>query len=151
MQFLLPPPSPTNPHCHHHFLPILLSVRSPPGSPIANIKGHERDVCGLAFDPSSECQLATGSDDNSVCVWDVRFLRLLRLPVLPAPPPLPGTVPVPVPEPDAAPGGEGGGQAGGRGRKRAATVELSAPVHRFTAHSAAVKALAWHPKQVGRE
>ncbi len=62
---------------------------------IGTLGGHEQEVCGLKWSPDG-LQLASGSNDNTLCIWD--------------------------------------GVTSG---------STSAPRHRLTQHTAAVKALAW--------
>ena len=61
----------------------------------ATLRGHEQEVCGLAWSPSGD-QLASGGNDNLLHIWSADGTR---------------------------------------------------PLHRLTAHQAAVKALAWCPFQ----
>lgn len=62
---------------------------------VGTLRGHEQEICGLAWSPSGE-QLASGGNDNLLHIWSGDNPR---------------------------------------------------PMHRLTAHQAAVKALAWCPFQ----
>jgi len=41
-------------------------------SEVLRMRGHEQEVCGLAFSMHDERQLASGSNDNRLCLWDIR-------------------------------------------------------------------------------
>lgn len=72
---------------------------------VASLVGHTQEVCGLTWSPNGQ-QLASGSNDNTVCIWD-----------------------------QYNPSSTGSSPA------------IVRPKHTLTAHTAAVKALAWCPWQ----
>ncbi|WIA09936.1 hypothetical protein OEZ86_000101 [Tetradesmus obliquus] len=39
---------------------------------VATLRSHEQEVCGLAWSPSG-CQLASGGNDNALCIWSAGF------------------------------------------------------------------------------
>lgn len=39
---------------------------------VATLRSHEQEVCGLAWSPSG-CQLASGGNDNTLCIWSAGF------------------------------------------------------------------------------
>ncbi|KAF2453528.1 WD40-repeat-containing domain protein [Lineolata rhizophorae] len=41
---------------------------------VAELNAHEGEVCGLEWRPSDGAQLASGANDNLVCIWDARSL-----------------------------------------------------------------------------
>ena len=41
-------------------------------SEVLRMCGHTQEVCGLKFSMHDESTLASGSNDNSLCIWDVR-------------------------------------------------------------------------------
>lgn len=121
--------------------------------PFKKMMGHRQEVCGLkwsggrgaSWDAASAggagaggaaggCLLASGGNDNKVCVWDLRGSRR------------PGAA---GPGSYAASGrgsganGEGGSGSGGGGG--AGNGADDAPLWKFHQHTAAVKALAWDP------
>jgi cell division cycle 20, cofactor of APC complex len=73
--------------------------------PFDRLAGHSREVCGLAWSCDSH-SLASGGNDNLLCVWDAR-----------------------------------------RSSGTHGTAAAAEPRVKFTQHSAAVKALAWHPRR----
>jgi cell division cycle protein 20 (cofactor of APC complex) len=41
-------------------------------SEVLRMRGHEQEVCGLSFSMHDEHSLASGGNDNRLCLWDVR-------------------------------------------------------------------------------
>ena len=85
-------------------------------------------MCGLEWSPDGAF-LASGGNDNKLCIWSATHLSA------------------------AAAGSSNGNSTDdddmmGGGTSRA-TSTISKPLHRFSAHTAAVKALAWCPHQSG--
>lgn len=39
---------------------------------VSILEGHTQEVCGLRWDPEG-IQLASGSNDNNVMIWDLNF------------------------------------------------------------------------------
>lgn len=93
---------------HHHDVRV-------PRHHVASLLAHSQEVCGLVWSPNG-AQLASGANDNTVCVWDA-FPSLLSHHQSQS-------------SPSSAP-----------------SVARPRPRHVFTAHTAAVKALAWCPWQ----
>ena len=102
-------------------------VREPGTRPFRKSAGHRQEVCGLRWNSDSAAQgglLASGGNDNKVCIWDLRSSRR-----------------------HAGRNGAGNAEEGG-----AATQPLPAgdsPLWKFHEHTAAVKALAWDPHVAG--
>ena len=46
--------------------------RGAPENPIGVFKGHGRSVKCIQFNPNTSDEFATGSRENSICLWDVR-------------------------------------------------------------------------------
>ncbi|KAG5342425.1 hypothetical protein C0989_002260 [Termitomyces sp. Mn162] len=98
-------------------------VRDPATRPFRRCAGHRQEVCGLKWSAEggpAAANLASGGNDNKVCIWDLRGSRR------------PGSRPVPVGS--ASSGDDGPGDA---------------PLWKFHEHTAAVKALAWDPHVSG--
>ena len=85
------------------------------------LSGHRSEICGLSWAPDTR-HLASGGNDNTLCVWDARGAAGAA-----------GAAGVASPPAAATP------------RFRTATT----PVHRWREHEAAVKALAWSPHSHG--
>jgi cell division cycle protein 20 (cofactor of APC complex) len=81
-------------------------LRAGPGQ-FERLKAHTKEVCGLDWSCDSR-SLASGGNDNLLCVWDAR-----------------------------------------KSASANANAAAAAPRLKFTQHSAAVKALAWHPRRKG--
>lgn len=71
--------SPTGSRIAQHFLPLfpgtlIFQTERPAGWPeIQNIlEGHTGSVLSVAFLPDGRC-IASGSDDKTICVWDVEM------------------------------------------------------------------------------
>ncbi|KAF8914880.1 WD40-repeat-containing domain protein [Mucidula mucida] len=47
-------------------------VRDPSVMPFKRSTGHRQEVCGLKWSGSNEPTLASGGNDNKVCIWDIR-------------------------------------------------------------------------------
>lgn len=45
---------------------------------IATMHSHEEEICGLKWNPSGT-QLASGGDDNVLCIWDASYKQLHRI------------------------------------------------------------------------
>ncbi|KAI0312191.1 WD40 repeat-like protein [Amylostereum chailletii] len=100
-------------------------VREPTLKPFRKSLGHRQEVCGLRWNGDDSVQsslLASGGNDNKVCIWDLRGSRR------------PGRSAVPPAVPN---GSDDGGQIG------------DTPLWKFHEHTAAVKALAWDPHVAG--
>lgn len=85
------------------------------------LSGHRSEICGLSWAPDTR-HLASGGNDNTLCVWDARGAAGAT-----------GATGITSPAPASSP------------RFRTATT----PVHRWREHEAAVKALAWSPHSHG--
>lgn len=98
-------------------------VREPSHRPFKRCAGHRQEVCGLKWARDGG-PLASGGNDNKVCIWDLRGSK--RASVTGSSTSGSGNVE------DA--GGSGSGDA---------------PLWKFHEHTAAVKALAWDPHVSG--
>ncbi|KAF9012015.1 WD40-repeat-containing domain protein [Cyathus striatus] len=104
-------------------------VREPTPKPFKRCAGHRQEVCGLKWSGSGAgigdagSMLASGGNDNKVCIWDLRGSKRAR-------------------------GGTNAG-AGQSGMTAGAGEEGEAPLWKFHEHTAAVKALAWDPHVSG--
>jgi cell division cycle 20-like protein 1 (cofactor of APC complex) len=103
-------------------------VRERESKPFKRCSGHRQEVCGLRWsgdDGANSAVLASGGNDNKVCIWDLRGTQRGRLP-----------------------SGSGGS---GRSSVNANVVEENGevPLWKFHEHTAAVKALAWDPHVQG--
>ncbi|KAI0669508.1 WD40 repeat-like protein [Trametes maxima] len=103
-------------------------VREPSTRPFKKCQGHKQEVCGLRWSGDGGPQaatLASGGNDNKVCIWDLRGSK--------------------------RPGGLGTpGRTGSMpGSSSAAGDDGDAPLWKFHEHTAAVKALAWDPHVAG--
>lgn len=97
-------------------------VREPTVRPFKRCTGHRQEVCGLKWSSDggpSAATLASGGNDNKVCIWDLRGSR--------------------------RPGQAGAGATTGSGDDGPG----DAPIWKFHEHTAAVKALAWDPHVSG--
>ncbi|KAI9441879.1 WD40 repeat-like protein [Lactarius indigo] len=107
-------------------------VREPGTRPFRKSAGHRQEVCGLRWNSDSAAQgglLASGGNDNKVCIWDLRSSRR-----------------------PATRSGSGNAEEGGSSTGGAAAQSLPAgdsPLWKFHEHTAAVKALAWDPHVAG--
>ncbi|KAG0024732.1 ddb1 and cul4 associated factor 7 [Entomortierella chlamydospora] len=52
----------------------ILDIRVP-GIPISELRGHKGSVNCMAWSPSSSSEIATGSDDHQVFIWEVNQMR----------------------------------------------------------------------------
>jgi cell division cycle 20-like protein 1 (cofactor of APC complex) len=101
-------------------------VREATQRPFKRCIGHGQEVCGLKWsydDGPQTATLASGGNDNKVCIWDLRGSTRARS----------GRASISNPV--------GGGSAGEEG---------DSPLWKFNEHTAAVKALAWDPHVPGR-
>jgi len=107
-------------------------VREQAIKPFKRCAGHRQEVCGLRWsndDGANSAVLASGGNDNKVCIWDLRGQQKGRLP--------------------SSAGGSnrsGGGTSAGAG---AGDDNGEVPLWKFHEHTAAVKALAWDPHVAG--
>ncbi|KAH6910187.1 quinon protein alcohol dehydrogenase-like superfamily [Coprinopsis sp. MPI-PUGE-AT-0042] len=93
-------------------------VREPTDKPFKRCTGHRQEVCGLKWSGdggAGAANLASGGNDNKVCIWDLRGSRRA---------------------------GRGSGHAA---TAPAGDEAGDTPVWKFHEHTAAVKALAWDP------
>ena len=100
--------------------------------PFKKSLGHKQEVCGLRWNTEGGPQaalLASGGNDNKVCIWDLRGSKRPGMRASPA----------------VAPSGN----ASGSGYNTAAEDSSDVPVWKFHEHTAAVKALAWDPHVSG--
>jgi cell division cycle 20-like protein 1 (cofactor of APC complex) len=107
-------------------------VREPTPLPFKRCTGHRQEVCGLKWSHEGGphgATLASGGNDNKVCIWDLRGSTRAA-----------GTAGGARPALLAGGGGSGNGSAGEEG---------DAPLWKFHEHTAAVKALAWDPHLSG--
>ena len=101
---------------HHH------DVREESIRPFKRCTGHSQEVCGLKWSDgggASATYLASGGNDNKVCIWDLRASA----------------------RPGASSRHLGGSSRGGG--------TCDTPLWKFRDHTAAVKALAWDPHVSG--
>ncbi|KAI0732543.1 WD40 repeat-like protein [Fomitopsis betulina] len=102
-------------------------VREPGMKPFKRAQGHRQEVCGLRWNNDSGLQsalLASGGNDNKVCIWDLRGGKR--------------------PQPGAPP------RASSAGGSTSAGEDMGEiPLWKFHEHTAAVKALAWDPHVTG--
>ncbi|KAF8491463.1 WD40 repeat-like protein [Russula emetica] len=101
-------------------------VREPGTRPFRKSAGHRQEVCGLRWNSDGVAQgglLASGGNDNKVCIWDLRSSRR-----------------------PATRSGAGNAEEGGSSTS-VATGDY--PLWKFHEHTAAVKALAWDPHVAG--
>ncbi|KAL0572080.1 substrate-specific activator of APC-dependent proteolysis [Marasmius crinis-equi] len=102
-------------------------IRDPSSCPFKTSIGHKQEVCGIKWSGDGgpdKALLASGGNDNKVCVWDLRGSKraqILGVPTLPKP----GFVPSP----------------GNLMEK----ISGDMPLYKFHQHKAAVKGLAWDP------
>lgn len=103
-------------------------VREATHRPFKRCTGHKQEVCGLKWSGDGGPQsatLASGGNDNKVCIWDLRGSRRAA-----------AGRPI---------GGGGGNTSGSAGEDGTG----DAPLWKFHEHTAAVKALAWDPHVSG--
>lgn len=93
-------------------------VREASLRPFKRSAGHRQEVCGLKWARDGG-PLASGGNDNKVCIWDLRGSKRA-----------------------SAAGGSGSGGGGEDGG-------ADSPLWKFHEHTAAVKALAWDPHVSG--
>ncbi|TFK71072.1 WD40 repeat-like protein [Pluteus cervinus] len=108
-------------------------VRERTSRPFKKCAGHRQEVCGLKWSSDggvNSATLASGGNDNKVCIWDLRGSRR------------PGGLGTANPSPSRRSGEEDGGGGG-------APAAGDAPLWKFHEHTAAVKALAWDPHVSG--
>jgi WD40 repeat protein len=103
-------------------------VREPGTRPFRKSAGHRQEVCGLRWNSDNAAQgglLASGGNDNKVCIWDLRSSRRHT-------------------------GRNGAGNAEEGGSSTAQPLPAGdSPLWKFHEHTAAVKALAWDPHVAG--
>ena len=139
-------------------------VRENTVRPFRKAAGHRQEVCGLKWSQGAGPQnsfLASGGNDNKVCIWDLRGSK--RQAGLPRSTPF-------------GAGGSGSGSGGGSISASASATSFSSsfevatgpftdadpassnvaeddtgdqPLYKFHEHTAAVKALAWDPHMSG--
>ncbi|KAL6782720.1 hypothetical protein ACKKBG_A07865 [Auxenochlorella protothecoides x Auxenochlorella symbiontica] len=97
---------------------LLRDPRAPPPFSV-RLSAHRSEVCGLRWAHDGR-SLASGGNDNLLCVWDARWS-----------------------------GSGGGGSPTPPAGATAPASNPSRPLRRWTDHSAAVKALAWSPHAHG--
>lgn len=99
-------------------------VREPTQRPFRRSSGHRQEVCGLKWsgDGPGTAMLASGGNDNKVCIWDLRGSRRAS---------------------------NAGMPAGADGSAVPEDVPGDQPLYKFHEHTAAVKALAWDPHAAG--
>lgn len=105
-------------------------VRDQAIKPFKRCSGHRQEVCGLRWsndDGANAAVLASGGNDNKVCIWDLRGQQKSRLPSSTGGPGRSSVAP-------SSGVGEDGGEV---------------PLWKFHEHTAAVKALAWDPHVPG--
>ncbi|EAU91830.2 hypothetical protein CC1G_04597 [Coprinopsis cinerea okayama7 len=98
-------------------------VREPGERPFKRCTGHRQEVCGLKWSGdggAGSANLASGGNDNKVCIWDLRGSRRAARPGQ-----------------STTAGGAVGDEPG------------DTPLWKFHEHTAAVKALAWDPHVTG--
>ncbi|KAG5650265.1 hypothetical protein H0H81_012791 [Sphagnurus paluster] len=108
-------------------------VREATTRPFKRCTGHRQEVCGLKWSGDAgpgAASLASGGNDNKVCIWDLRGTKRARQIGT-------GT------SSSATPGPSGSGAGGGD------EAPGDAPLWKFHEHTAAVKALAWDPHVSG--
>ncbi|KAJ8082500.1 substrate-specific activator of APC-dependent proteolysis [Marasmius tenuissimus] len=105
-------------------------VRDPNLRPFKRCLGHKQEVCGLKWSGDggvSAANLASGGNDNKVCVWDLRGSKRAQ-----------------------ATGAPNAGRAlGGVTASDDGSGPGEVPLWKFHEHTAAVKALAWDPHVSG--
>lgn len=109
-------------------------VREPSTRPFKRCTGHRQEVCGLKWSGEGgpgAANLASGGNDNKVCIWDLRGSRRRATSTGAA----------------GAGGGSGNGSGAGSGTEDGGPGD--APLWKFHEHTAAVKALAWDPHVSG--
>ncbi|TFY77834.1 hypothetical protein EWM64_g6178 [Hericium alpestre] len=104
-------------------------VREPSNKPFRKSAGHRQEVCGLRWNGDAGVHsgmLASGGNDNKVCIWDLRGSR----------------------RPGRITGGSGTASSSASGiGEEGQTGDM--PLWKFHEHTAAVKALAWDPHVPG--
>lgn len=108
-------------------------IREPSHRPFKKCTGHKQEVCGLKWSGDGGPQaatLASGGNDNKVCIWDLR-----------------GSKRAAVSGRAAGAGSSAGGNTSGSAGEDTASGD--APLWKFHEHTAAVKALAWDPHVSG--
>jgi len=118
-------------------------VREASSRPFRKCAGHRQEVCGLKWSGDSasggggsNATLASGGNDNKVCIWDLRGSARAGS----------GS--------GHGPGSSAGGSSGGLGLGAQTgaggeDIPNDTPVWKFHEHTAAVKALAWDPHVSG--
>lgn len=108
-------------------------VRESTTRPFRRSLGHKQEVCGLRWNGDSSphsALLASGGNDNKVCIWDLRGSKRPGL--------RGGTV-----------GSSSSSVVSASGAGGAADDNSDTPLWKFHDHTAAVKALAWDPHVSG--
>lgn len=116
-------------------------IRERDPKPFKKSAAHRQEVCGLRWsndDGANSSLLASGGNDNKVFIWDLRGSARGR-----------GSSPY-----GPGSGALGHSRTGSTGSSMNAGVVTGddpgeVPLHRFTQHTAAVKALAWDPHVPG--
>ncbi|KAH0829069.1 WD40 repeat-like protein [Lanmaoa asiatica] len=107
------------------------------GRPFKKCAGHRQEVCGLRWSSGMGSALASGGNDNKVCIWDLRGSRRAS------------SVASSVHSSGSGPGG-GIGTSTRRSRSNSGgDGDGDVPLWKFHEHTAAVKALAWDPHVSG--
>lgn len=97
-------------------------VREPSHRPFKRCAGHRQEVCGLKWARDGG-PLASGGNDNKVCIWDLRGSKRTSV--------------------------TGSSTSGSGSVDDAGNGSGDAPLWKFHEHTAAVKALAWDPHVSG--
>ncbi len=109
-------------------------VREATMRPFKRSMGHKQEVCGLRWNGESGPQsavLASGGNDNKVCIWDLRGSKRPGL------------------RSATASGSNSGANSSAAGIAVGGEEGNDAPIWKFHEHTAAVKALAWDPHVSG--
>ncbi|TFK33846.1 WD40 repeat-like protein [Crucibulum laeve] len=103
-------------------------AREPTSRPFRRSAGHRQEVCGLKWSGdggAGAATLASGGNDNKVCIWDLRGSKR------------------------AGAAGRNVPAASGSSGSAGEEAPGDAPLWKFHEHTAAVKALAWDPHVSG--
>ncbi|KAJ7046499.1 quinon protein alcohol dehydrogenase-like superfamily [Mycena alexandri] len=112
-------------------------VREATSRPFKRCSGHRQEVCGLKWSGDggvAAANLASGGNDNKVCIWDLRGSRRSN------------NAGGAARSAAGTPGASGSAGGAGSGTEDAGG---DAPLWKFHEHTAAVKALAWDPHVSG--
>ncbi|KAF9262626.1 WD40 repeat-like protein [Marasmius fiardii PR-910] len=108
-------------------------MRDPSPTPFKTSVGHKQEVCGLKWSGDggpNNSLLASGGNDNKICIWDLRGSKRVQTLGVPIVPETSGT-----PSPSLA------------GSMQQMSGDM--PLFKFHQHKAAVKGLAWNPHLSG--